>query len=326
MASIRRRSKTWQAQVRLAGLRQISRTFRHKADAQSWAKEIETQVRRGDLGAGSSSLRTTSLASLIERYRDSVTILKRGRVKETFLLNALLHQPFTRLTLSALTPQHFADYRDLRCRTVKASTINHALGLLNQIYRLARSEWAIPVINPLTGLRRPKADPARNRRLNEGELKLLLQAADTCRNYHIKPFVLFALETAMRRGEILGMEWKDLNEEKRILRIPSTKTGVPRTIPLTVQAIEILKEQLKKNSPRPFPLTLDAFDMAWKRLIRRSGVDDLHFHDLRHEAITSFFERGLTMPEVALISGHRDPRMLFRYTHLRAEDVVSKLG
>lgn len=326
MASIRRRGKTWQAQVRLAGLRQISRTFQQKADAQSWAKEIETQVRRGDLGAGSSSLRATSLASLIERYRDNVTILKRGRVKETFLLNALLQQPFTRLTLSALTPQHFADYRDLRCRTVRASTINHALGLLNQIYRMARSEWAIPVINPLEGLRRPRADPARNRRLNEGELNLLLQAADTCRNRHIKPFVLFALATAMRRGEILGIEWQDLDQQKRTLRIPSTKTGIPRTIPLTTQAIEILKVQLEKNEPRPFPLTLDAFDMAWKRLIRRSGINDLHFHDLRHEAITSFFERGLTMPEVALISGHRDPRMLFRYTHLRAEDVVSKLG
>lgn len=326
MASIRRRGKTWQAQVRLTGLRPLSRTFQHKADAQSWAKEIETQISRGDLGAGSSSLRTTSLASLIERYRDCVTIRKRGCLKETALLNALLRHRFTRLTLSALTPQHFADYRDLRSRTVKASTINHALGLLNQIYRMARSEWGIPVINPLEGLRRPKADPARNRRLNEGELKLLIQAADICRNLHVKPLVLFALETAMRRGEILGMEWKDLDRAKRTLRIPSTKTGIPRTIPLTMQAMEILKGQFERNSPRPFPLTVDSFDMAWKRLIRRSGINDLHFHDLRHEAITSFFERGLTMPEVALISGHRDPRMLFRYTHLRAEDVVSKLG
>ncbi len=326
MATIRRRATgTWQAQVRLAGLRPLSRTFQHKADAQHWAKEIETQVQRGDLGAGTSSLRNTSLSSLIERYRDYVTPHKRGRVKETALLNALLRHPFTRLTLSALTPQHFSEYRDLRYRTVRASTINHALALLNQIYKLARSEWGIPVQNPLEGLRRPKADPPRNRRLMKGELDQVMQAADTCRNVQIRPFILFALETAMRRGEILGMEWIDLNQEKRTLRIPLAKNGHSRTIPLSEAALAILSTQRVRGLHRPFPLTVESFDMAWKRLIRRSGINNLHFHDLRHEAITALFERGLTMPEVALISGHRDPRMLFRYTHLRAEDVVLKL-
>ena len=64
---------------------------------------------------------------------------------------------------------------------------------------------------------------------------------------------------------------------------------------------------------------------AWQRLVRRANIQDLHFHDLRHEAVSRFFEMGLTVPEVALISGHRDARMLFRYTHLRAEDIVAKL-
>ncbi len=327
MPTIRRRaSGSWQAQVRLAGLRPLSRTFENRADAVRWARQIETQVERGDLGVSASSLRRTSLAELIERYRDTVTVLKRSCFKETVLLNALLRQPFTRLTLSALTPQHFADYRDLRCRTVKSSTVNHDLTVLNQVYRMARAEWGIPVGNPLDGLRRPKADPARNRRLMEGERAKLLAAADGCRNDHIKAVILFAIETGMRRGEILSVAWDDLDRDRRTLRIPRTKTGVPRTIPLTDAALAILNEQAAKGATRPFPLTTESFHMAWKRLIERSGIEDLHFHDLRHEAVTSFFERGLTIPEVALISGHRDPRMLFRYTHLRPEDVGAKLS
>jgi len=106
----RRSSGNWQAIVRLAGLKPLSRTFEHKADAQRWARQIETQIERGDLADTASVLRKTALASLIERYRDTVTIYKRSRIHETALLNALLRHDFTRLTLSALTPLHFADY------------------------------------------------------------------------------------------------------------------------------------------------------------------------------------------------------------------------
>ena len=200
------------------------------------------------------------------------------------------------------------------------------LTLLDHTYRLARSEWGLSVINPLEGIRRPKADPPRARRLLEGEFQRLMTAADGCRNPHVKPFIRFAVLTAMRRGEILRMEWADLDRAKRLLRIPSTKTGVARTIPLSSEAILVLEEQLAKHASRPFPLTVESFDMAWKRLLARSGIQDLHFHDLRHEGITAFFERGLSIPEVALISGHRDPRMLFRYTHLKPEHLVNKIG
>ncbi len=113
MSSIRRRkSGKWQALVRLQGLRPLSRTFEQKRDALMWARQTETQIERGELGAGLDVLRKTSLASLIERYRDTITILKRSCASETVLINALLRQPFTRLSISAVTPQHFADYRD----------------------------------------------------------------------------------------------------------------------------------------------------------------------------------------------------------------------
>jgi integrase len=85
-------------------------------------------------------------------------------------------------------------------------------------------------------------------------------------------------------------------------------------------------EEWSSSSEQIFPVTDVAVRQAWDRLVKRAGITNLHFHDLRHEAISRFFEMGLSVPEVALISGHKDPRMLFRYTHLRAEDVVRKLG
>ena len=109
------------------------------------------------------------------------------------------------------------------------------------------------------------------------------------------------------------------------MHIPVTKNGHPRTIPLTPKAVEIIESQRGVDLERVFPITSNAVKLVWHRLIGRSGVKDLHFHDLRHEAISRFFERGLSVSEVALISGHRDYRMLFRYTHLGAGDIVGKL-
>jgi len=129
----------------------------------------------------------------------------------------------------------------------------------------------------------------------------------------------------MRRGEIVNASWSDLDWDTGTLNIPVTKNGFSRTIPLTKRALEIL-QSLPHDNERIFPITGNAVRLAWQRLKRRVGIENLHFHDLRHEAISRFFEMGLSVPEVALISGHRDYRMLFRYTHLRAEDVAKKLA
>jgi integrase len=325
MATFRQRNGKWQVQVRVLGAPPQSRTFIKKADAQKWALETEALIQRGELQQGFDLLRRTTLRNLLERYRDTVTIKKRGVANETLLINMLLREQFVEKPLSHLNPSYFTRYRDERLKLVKATTISHELTVFSHAYRLARLEWGIPVTNPLEGIRRPKADPPRDRRLQAGELERLLVATKKCRNPHIEPVIRFALATAMRRGEILAMQWHDLKQDKRLLRIPITKNGHSRTIPLSEVALAILEAQRQNDIPRPFPLTMESFKLAWKRVAVRAGLADLHFHDLRHEAITTFFERGLTIPEVALISGHRDPRMLFRYTHLRAEDLVKKL-
>ena len=104
-----------------------------------------------------------------------------------------------------------------------------------------------------------------------------------------------------------------------------TKNGSGRRVPLTDRAVQILTS-LRREGGLVFPVTSKALQIAWRRLARRAGIEDLRFHDLRHEAISRLFERGLNVPEVAVMSGHRDPRMLFRYTHPRPEDIARKLA
>ena len=108
--------------------------------------------------------------------------------------------------------------------------------------------------------------------------------------------------------------------------MPLTKNGSSKEVPLSTKAAQVLAAQRQRNdTPSPFPVTPNGFRLAWERLRSRACLSELRFHDLRHEAISRFFELGLNIPEVAVISGHKDPRMLFRYTHLRAVDLVNRL-
>ena len=327
MATIRKRNGTWQVQIRRRG-QTVSKTFKQRTDAQRWANQTELEADRKGLSTDFSTLKRLTVGDILVRFRDTVAPQRRGHKNETIVLNAFLRNELARVRLSELAPDSFGAYRDARLQAVKPGTINRELGLIQHIFEVARTEWSIPIaINPVKAIRKPKADKARDRRLQPGEWEKLTTACAKCRNKLLSPLVRFAVETAMRRGEMLHIRWQDLRWAESTLHISVTKTGEPRTIPLSVEAKTVLVELAIawSGEARIFPLTAESVKLAWKRLVNRAGLDNLTFHDLRHEAVTRFFERGLTIPEVALISGHKDPRMLFRYTHLRAEGVALKL-
>ncbi|WP_425265677.1 site-specific integrase [Terrihabitans rhizophilus] len=192
------------------------------------------------------------------------------------------------------------------------------------------SEWGVSLnANPLSSVRNPRADPSRTRRLESGEWHRLERALASCRNPLVPLVARFALATGMRRGEILSLRWFDVDRSKHLAHLRMTKNGQPRTVPLSLEAMQVLEEARLRTDPlddRVFSTSAEAVKLSWKRAVKRGDLDDLRFHDLRHEAISRFFEKGLSLPEVALISGHKDPRMLFRYTHLKAELIVSKLN
>lgn len=331
MATFRKRGERWQVQVRRQGATPLTKTFTLKADAEQWARQIEARLDQGDIPMSRRTLGGSTLATLLTRYKAEVTPTKRGQLQERYRLDQLLKDPLATTPLEKLSPQHIANYRDRRLRSVQGVTVRRELALLRHVVEVARIDWGLPLAgNPVADIRLPKLPVARNRRLAPEERTRLLEHVGRTRARQLGPVVHFALETAMRRGEILAARWDHVDWSKKTLSVPETKTGYAREIPLSPAATNLLEavrpKDIDKPSGRIFPATANAVRLSWERLTRRIGLEDLHFHDLRHEAISRFFERGLSIPEVALISGHRDYRMLFRYTHLRAEDVVAKLA
>lgn len=329
MATIRKRNNRYQVQVRVRGANTLSRTFSVKADAQRWAKQMDLRAETQGLPEKLKTLDHLTVGELLRRYELEITPTKRGHMRERFAIRALQRHEISKSTLTHITEAKVATYRDARLKTIKPASINRELAIFRHAFETARRLWGIPLSeNPFALVKRPKANDARNRRLEVGEWDRLRDACSQSRNPYILPMVEFGLETAMRRGEVLALSWSNISIVKRTLLIPMSKNGYSRTIPLTKRAIQILNEL---NQPitvldaRVFPTTEEAIKMAWRRVINRCQLPDFRYHDLRHEAITRFFELGLSIPEVSVISGHRDYKMLVRYTHLRAEDLANKL-
>lgn len=336
MATLRKRNGRWQVQVRRQGFPVQSRSFRSKADANEWARTIEQKHDRHELGPDRKALKLMSLADLVTRYRDEVVPKKKGSAVETILLNRFLRYSICQKTIYELSTADFAAYRDQRLnepkhrsdKPVTPKSLKRELSPLSHMFRHAVVEWEIPVRNPLDGLKLKITDNKRERRLRAGELERLLEATKKGRNKLVAPIILFALETAMRRGEILSIQFRHIDFERLSLIIPVSKSGYSRVIPLSEPAISIL-EAVRPENTKPtdliFPVTPVAMRLQWDRLTERAGIDGLNFHDLRHEAISRLFELGLTIPEVASISGHRTLAQLMRYSHASLDAVRAKL-
>ena len=313
MASIRKRQGKYQVQVRIQG-QSISKTFCYLKDAQRWGAFYENKL---NLGEELDTLdKQLSLADLIHRYLKEITPTKKGAFMENIRLKRLLTDPIVNRKVYQLKTRDFVDFKNRRLPDGNR-TCRYDLSMLHHLYNVAIKQWSYPInYNPITNVPKPKANPPRERRLSDNELKYILN--ETFKNPHMNNIISLAIETGMRRGEILAI--KPDSVQDNFIYLADSKNGYPRKIPLTLNAKEILK-----NSILPYPVTPNALRLAWNRMTKRSGIDNLHFHDLRHEAISRFFEKGLTIPEVSLISGHRDVRQLMRYTHLKPESLVFKL-
>ncbi|WP_082103173.1 integrase [Sphingomonas sp. Ag1] len=326
MATITKRKNGWFAQIRRQGYEPEYKTFRLKTEAQKWAREREARIDQGAPAVSQRVLRGTTLGDLIRRYIDEVTPTKLGAESERLRLSKLLAAPMCDIALSDLTSAPIAAYRDARAKVVKPGTIARELGLLRTIVEVARLDWGVSIAtNVVSQVRRIPVKNARDRRLNPGEFDRLMVALQTTRNKQVRPAVLLAVETALRRGELLNLKWSEIDLERRTANIPHTKTGYARTIPLTDAALMVLSS-MPRDGDRLFHITAMSLRLAWNRVRERAGMPDLNFHDLRHEAISRFAEMGLTTVELAVISGHRDMRMLMRYTHLKPADLARKLA
>ena len=330
MATIRKRGVRWNVQVRRKDFPPLSKSFLVKADAQAWARKREAEIDRGETPQAEQAANLKTFGDLLRRYKAEVTPLKRGAMFEQSRIEALLKHPLSNMTTQCLRPANFAAYRNERLKVVAAPTVRRELAILQHCFEVARKEWGVSIApNPIAEIAKPSDGRPRERRVSESEFECLERELRQARNPYVRDVFLFAIATGMRRGEILALVWEHVDLENRTALLLMTKNGEPRTVPLSPPALELLA-RIRSNDPNAkgqvFPLTANAFRLAWDRMMRRSKIENLRFHDLRHEAISRFFEMGLSVPEVSLISGHKDVRMLFRYTHLKPENVARKLN
>jgi integrase len=330
MASFIKRNGSWTARIRKTGHPETTQTFASKASALEWSQRVESNPEEFLSEQVSADHQLKTLGDLLRRYGAEVTPRKKGRDKEKYRIRVLERSSLSGVSLKVLRSHHVTRFREDRLKEVSSGTVLKDLGLLSTVINTGRTEWGLENVlrtNPVSLISKPKAPRPRDRRLESGELERLLSACASP-NPWFRSVVLFAIETGMRRGEILSLTWEHVHLDKRYVHLPDTKNGESRDVPLSPQALELLRELPRniRGDQVVFPLHYEALKSAWRRACSRAGISNLRFHDLRHEATSRFFEKGLNVMEVAAITGHKDLRMLQRYTHLRAEDLALKLG
>lgn len=327
MATLRKRSNGhWQARVRKAN-QNISKTFINKVDAERWAKQTEVELDKGSFVNLGLAERTT-FAEIIERYILEVLPTMRGGKADYIRLKALARRPIAKLSMVSLTPQKIAQHRDERLKEIAPATVIRELSYFSSIITYARKEWGININNPITLVSKPKNPQGRCRILDAAETNALFEALKPAgrRSIWMLPLVKLALETAMRRSELLGLRWEHIDFSRRTIFLQLTKNGTSRTVPLSTHAIQILTQMPRNLDGRVFPVKHEVVSQAFNRARKYAGVKDIRFHDLRHMAITRLAEKLPNLIELSAVSGHKSLTMLKRYYHPNPEQLAEKLG
>lgn len=359
MASIRKRGDyQWFAQIRRRGYPTQSKTFETREAAEKWARAIERELDLG-LYINRGPAEKMTLGDVLKKYLKEVVPSHKGADIEEVRIKALLRSNICKMAMIALTPQILSEWRDKRLADVSPATVRRDLDVISSAINTARKDWGIHVDNPVMAMRRPKPSKARERRLIGDEEQRLLAALEDhegpdgyrqgSRNPWIKPLVRLAIETAMRRGELLSLDWKAIDLEARTAHLPDTKNGDSRTVPLSSMAIAILRDlkgsgDKERKAGAVFPISEDSVKKAWQRALARARktyekdceeagttavpgyLQNLRLHDIRHEATSRIATKLDNILELSAVTGHKDVRMLKRYYHPKASDLAKKLG
>lgn len=339
MATIFQRGKYWRVQIRKKGYPLLTATFDTKLEAQQWAVQRETELSQQSPERIQQRIRDRdfTLGDALDRYTKEVLPSKSASAQRTepslvrnwkgFSVDgkALADLPLAELdgqTLSRVVGLWTTE------KDWSSNTIRLHLALLSFLYGVARKEWGIPeLVNPVPLIRKPRLPKGRDRRLERLEEERLL-AACAKTNPELADIVTFAIETAMRQGEILGMTWGCIDWKNHTVFLADTKNGESRVVPLSEKAEAVLQRQ-RGRVDQPSALrgvwsyTGDGFRASFFKSVKKAGIEGLTFHDLRHEATSRLVEKGLPIMTVQAITGHKTTQMMKRYTHISAQVLVS---
>ena len=340
MAAIQKRGNKYRVRIIRRGFLTQSKTFHTHAEALRWSRQIESQMDHGSFKPNPVKISLSSNREFLFQeaalhYMQTHSIHKRIVRCETSRLRILIKRWGT-MSVSRVDKASVIALRDDLLKMGRSGeTINHYFNTISKLFQMLNDEWDLDIANPIKGIKRMPPSQGRTKRVNT-ELELqLLSGCDQLSLPLLRSIMQFAIQTGMRRGEIMGLTWADIDLLYCKAYLHQTKNGEPRQVPLTSHAIRVL-EALPMDRANVFPMGMDALRSQFNRLrihlkdkwkgVGANPFEDLRFHDLRHEALSRMSDKGLNTIELAQISGHKTMKLLARYTHPRFELVLEKLG
>lgn len=322
---------TFRARFRKRGHPEITQTFPDLKLAKHWLIE---QNRNAMMGIHLPHLKASkrTLAEAVDRYIEVVLPRKPGNATNTIRHLNWWKRQLGEFTLSAIRPQMIAEKRDelskglVRGNQVRnPATVVRYLSHLSHLFTIACKEWEWVSENPVRKVSKPSVSPGRVRYLEKEEIKKLLESTKQSKSKELYAVVVIALGTGMRLSEIMNLRWNQVDISNELIKLTTSKNGDPRFIPLKGLVLEVVKAKAEKQKTKPndllFPSPLNPkqpvdIRSAWETAIKKSGIQNFRFHDLRHTTASHLAMSGKGLHDIASLLGHKDLQVTRRYAHL----------
>lgn len=318
-------SGKWIMQIRRKGNKPISKTFDTKLEADSWGVEMRKKF------GGGHAITNHTLREAFERYAKEISVERKGERWEAVRLHAFCKYPFANMRLETVTTEVIQDWIAARSETVKGSTIRRELNLISAVFSACIKQWKWCSHNPVSNTRKPAKAQHRDRIMSDAERDAIIAALGYMEGQEVHSqqqfiawSVLFALETAMRQGEIWGLQWKDVYINQRFVRLHDTKNGTRRDVPLSSRAVELLNMLDSERGGRVIPFPQASCAQIYRAAVRLCSIENLTYHDIRHTSITTL-ARKLQPLELARMVGHKNLNQLLTYYNEKPDAIAARL-
>jgi len=338
MASIVKRGKHFRVKITQVGSKTLSATFPTYSEAIRWAKDTQAQMRLGLIPRAEPASKNQAIPSFAEaanHYQKTHSVHKKIVRSETYRLQILIKR-WGSLPVNEVDKSAILSLRDeLLLLGRSGDTVNHYFNTLSKLYQMIKNEWNLDIPNPIKGLLRMPPTPGRSKRVSHAQEQALLDGCNILGLSTLSLLIILAIETGMRRGELLGLDWTCVDIVNRRVYLHTSKNGESRQVPLTQRALSALQSLKLVGTNEVFPISAHAMRNQFEKAKKYASLRwpdpmanpfiDLRFHDLRHEALSRLSDAGLNVIELAYISGHKTMGMLRRYTHPSHQAIFDKL-
>jgi integrase len=320
MATVSKHGKGWRVQIRRAGHPPLSKTFPLKTQAWAWAAQVEREIVEGSYNPIQHTL-----DEALERYELKEAPKREGHRWEVLRIRAFRRHRIARRPISRITEADLASWRDERLESVSGSTVRREMNLWEQVFEVARKEWKWIERNPIRDVKKPSEPPSRRRGVTEDEVRQMGEKLTG--PYGREVFLGFRLgiETAMRAGEMWSLTRDQLDMKTSVAHLLKTKNGDTREVPLSPEAMKILRELLADGRQELFLVSKESRDALFRKARNKTPIPNLHFHDSRSEGI-SRLSKKMDVLELARVVGHRDIRSLMFYYRADAAAIARRLA